>query len=187
MEAMQLSRTAIRAQLATLQHEGLVEQRGMRRGTSKPSRTYGVTAEAELMLSRAYVPLLGQLMDVLSDRVGPAELDGIMREVGKRLMVGRPSPHGTLEQKVQAASTFLNELGGTTEVEALSDHYLIRGHGCPLGAATKQHPEACTALESLVSELVAQPVTKCCDESERQRCCFRIARVSRGTPSARGS
>ena len=86
-----------------------------------------------------------------------------------------PDTIRTLEQRVHAASALLNELGGTTDVEKNSGHFLIRGHGCPLAAATAEHPEACNALASLLSEFVGQPVSKCCDLYDRQRCCFEVA------------
>ena len=50
---LDLTRTAVRAQLASLLRDGLAEQRGSRRGTSKPSHVYGVTSQAELLFSRA--------------------------------------------------------------------------------------------------------------------------------------
>jgi predicted ArsR family transcriptional regulator len=174
---MGLTRTAIRAQLATLELEGAIEQRGLRRGASKPAKTYGVTAEAELQFSRVYIPILTQLLRVLNARMPGQEFDAIMHEVGRGLMTGRDMPHGTLEQRVHAASALLNDLGGTTDVEKNSGHFLIRGHGCPLAAATAEHPEACNALASLLSEFVGQPVSKCCDLYERQRCCFEVANV----------
>ena len=182
---MGLSRTAIRAQLVALQHDGFVEPRGLQRSLSKPARTYGVTAEAELMLSRAYVPILTQLLHVLSDRLPRSQLDEIMKDVGRRLMIGRPAPHGTLEERVRAASGLLNELGGTTEVEAHAGRYVILGHGCPLAAATARYPEACNALESFLSEFVGQPVTKCCDRYERKRCCFEVGNISPSGATAR--
>ncbi len=173
--AVGLTRTAVRAQLSTLQQDGAVEQRGVRRGTSKPARTYGVTVEAELLLSRAYIPILTQLLHVLADRIPRQEFDLIMREVGRGLMTGRAMPHGTLGERVLAASALLNDLGGITEVDEEGSHFVIRGHGCPLAAATAEYPEACNALESLLSEFVGQPVAKCCDRYDRQRCCFEVA------------
>jgi predicted ArsR family transcriptional regulator len=173
--AVGLTRTAVRAQLSTLQQDGAVEQRGVRRGTSKPARTYGVTVEAELLLSRAYIPILTQLLHVLADRIPRQEFDAIMREVGRGLMTGRAMPHGTLGERVLAASALLNDLGGMTEVDEEGSHFVIRGHGCPLAAATAEYPEACNALESLLSEFVGQPVAKCCDRYERKRCCFEVA------------
>src|SRR5687767_10600873 len=74
-----LTRTAVRAQLGTLLHDGLVEQRGTRPGVSKPARLYGVTTEAEFLFSKAYIPMLTQLLRVLARRMSAPELDSLMR------------------------------------------------------------------------------------------------------------
>jgi predicted ArsR family transcriptional regulator len=186
--AVGLTRTAVRSQLATLERDGAVEQRGTRRGASKPARTYGVTSEAELLLSRAYIPILTQLLHVLADRMPGREFDAIMREVGRGLMTGRAAPHGTLQERVLAASALLNDLGGVTEVGEEGGLFTIRGHGCSLAAATATYPEACNALESLLSEFVGQPVAKCCDRYQRQRCCFEVTdSKTRGSRQRRDS
>lgn len=187
--AVGLTRTAVRAQLSTLQRDGTVEEKGSQRGASKPARTYGISTEAELLLSRLYIPLLTQLLHVLADRAPRREFDSIMREVGRGLMAGRTMPRGPLEERVRAASVLLNDLGGTTDVTGESKRFIIRGHGCPLAAATSKYPEACNALESLLSEFVGQRVTKCC-ELYRQGCCFEVAKVvppSRATPRPKRS
>src|SRR3954466_9076788 len=67
--ALGLTRTAVRAQLASLMTDNLVEHQGSRRGASKPSRLYGIPERAELLFSRAYVPLFTELLDVLTERM----------------------------------------------------------------------------------------------------------------------
>lgn len=176
--ALDLTRTAVRAQLATLQHDQLVEQRGSRRGTSKPARLYGVTTHAELLFSRAYVPILTQLLHVLARHMSPAEFDSVMREVGRAVVAGRSVPRGPLRDRVSSASSLLNDLGGLTEVVEEDGLFVIQSHGCPLAAATADHPEACNAIESLLSEFVGTRVTKCCDRYARERCCFEVSRGS---------
>jgi predicted ArsR family transcriptional regulator len=175
-----LTRPAVRAQLATLERDDLVEQRGSRRGTSKPSRLYGVTSQAELLFSRAYVPILTRLLHVLAHRLPPAEFESTMREVGRELMQDRRVARGALRDRVSGASALLNELGGLTEVEEENGNYLIRSHGCPLAAATANHPEVCNVLENMLSEFVGSQVTKCCDRYDRVGCCFEIAKDSTG-------
>lgn len=184
--ALELTRTAVQAQLATLERDQLVERRGSRRGTSKPARVYGVTTQAELLFSRAYVPILTQLLHVLAQRMTPAEFDSVMHEVGRRAMTGRATaPHGPVRDRVVTASQLLNDLGGLSEVDEEDGLYVIRSHGCPLAAATAQHPEACNALESMLSEFVGAKVTKCCDRYDRVRCCFEVARDSGATAELR--
>jgi len=177
--ALDLTRTAVRAQLASLLRDGLAEVRGSRRGASKPSHEYGVTAQAELLFSRAYVPILTQLMHVLAHRLPETQFDTVMHEVGRRLMEGRAVPQGTLRDRVAGASALLNELGGLTEITEEQGGFLIRSHGCPLAAATANHPEVCNALESLLSEFVGVSVSKCCDRYDRLRCCFEIGMPAR--------
>jgi predicted ArsR family transcriptional regulator len=173
--ALDLTRTAVRAQLATLMRDQLVERRGNRRGFSKPSHIYGVTPQTELLFSRAYVPILTQLLHTLAGRMTRAKFDSIMHEVGRQLLQGRSAPRGSLGERVAGASALLNELGGLTEISRENGGYTIRSHGCPLAAATIDHPEVCNALESLLSEFVGSRVTKCCDRYDRERCCFEVS------------
>jgi predicted ArsR family transcriptional regulator len=181
-EALQVTRTAVQAQLAALLRDEMIEQRGTRRGASKPARTYGLTMQAELLFSRAYIPILTQLIHVLGQRLSAAEFDGIMHEVGRRAMAGRaPAPRGPLRERVATASALLNELGGLSEVDEEDGLYIIRSHGCPLAAATAEHPEVCNALESMLSEFVGRQVTKCCDRYDRERCCFEVGESGSGS------
>jgi DeoR family transcriptional regulator, suf operon transcriptional repressor len=180
---LNLTRTAVRAQLASLLREELVEQRDSRRGPSKPSHVYGVTSQAELMFSRAYVPLLTGLLHTLAHRMSPEEFNAILHEAGRTVLAGRAVRRGPLGDRVAAASVLLNELGGLTEVERHNGRFIIRSHGCPLGAATANHPEVCNALESLLNEFTGATVSKCCDDSNRERCCFAITDQGTGKPN----
>ena len=173
--ALGLTRTAVRLQLANLERDHVVEQRGSRRGASKPSRLYGIAAAAELAFSQAYVPVLTQLLHVLSRTMAPGEFDAVMRAVGREAMGDRAAPRGPLRDRVGHASALLNELGGVSEVVEEDGALLIRSHGCPLAAATAIYPEACNAIESLLSEFVGSRVTKCCDRDDRARCCFEVS------------
>jgi predicted ArsR family transcriptional regulator len=179
--ALGLTGNAVRPHLAILERDGLVQQGESRRGTSKPARTYVLTAEAELLFSRAYVPVLTQLLHLLHERLDPHDFDGIMRDVGRRLMHDRARANGDLRQRAEAASALLNDLGGLARVEEHDGGFLIRGYGCPLSAATQRHPEACNAVESLLSEFAGIPVAKCCDTEDRLRCCFEIGGSPRAT------
>jgi DeoR family transcriptional regulator, suf operon transcriptional repressor len=179
--ALDLSGNAIRAQLAVLERDGLVRRTGVRPGTSKPARLYGLTAETELLFSHAYVPVLTELLHVLAARLGASEFDGLMRDVGRRLMADRPRPTGDVRRRAEAARDLLNALGGLARVEEQNGGLMIRSDGCPLAAATRQHPEACDAVESLLSEFSGLEVTQCCDRDDGLRCCFEIGTAAATT------
>jgi predicted ArsR family transcriptional regulator len=177
-----LTHNAIRGHLAALQQEGLIREGGWQRGASRPAVIYEVVPEAEAIFSRAYIPFVAQLVQVLRERVRQDEVDEIMREVGQRLAAEWPRLSGDLSRRVEAASALLEELGALNQVEKLNGHYVIRGHGCLLAAAVHGRPDVCRAIESLLAELVEAPVRECCERVARPRCCFEI-----GSPATTGT
>lgn len=170
----------MRLHLARLERDGIVERAGTRPGVSRPSMLFRLSTEGELRFSHAYVPVLTQLLHVLSRRLRPATFDAVLRQVGRELMAGRPRPVGTLRQRAEQGSTLLNALGGLSHVTREGKRLVIRGDVCPLAAATREHPEACSAVESLLSSFVNAPVASCCDR-EKVHCCFSVGpeRLSR--------
>jgi predicted ArsR family transcriptional regulator len=175
--ALRLTGNAVRVQLASMERDGLVRRATPRRGPTRPSSVYELTPELELLLSRAYVPLLTQLIRTCAERESPEEFDMIMREAGRGLArdVATRMPDGPLPARVAAASRYLNtELGALTEVDERGDHPVIRGHGCPLAALTGKHPGVCHAIESLLEELLHARVEECCDRQQRPACCFHV-------------
>ena len=176
-----VTRTAVRLQLTTLERDGHVTRRGVKRGKTKPSQVYELTTIGERELSRAYIPVLTELLHVLSGRLDAAEFDSVMRAVGRRLVDNRPTAGGTPRARVDQAGALLNQFGGLTEVDVQGADLVIKSHGCPLAATAVDHPETCSAMESLVSEFVGASVTQECERSDRPRCRFRLANAGAGS------
>ena len=179
---LRLTRSAIRAQITSMERDGVVRRAGQRPGTTRPSHVFELTPEVEQLLSTAYVPLLTQLVDVFAAGLPAIQLEAMLRQAGKQLaeeLSRGQRPAGSLETRVAIASEMMNDqLGATTRVET-NGAYVIRGFGCPLAALTGKHPGVCMAMESLVAEVVQVPVHECCDRSERPHCCFEIRRHGR--------
>ncbi len=178
-ERLGVTTNAIRAQLALMERDGVVQKAGRRAGPTRPSHMYALTPEVEQLLSKAYIPVLTQLIRVFSTGIPAAQLEAMLREAGSGLadhLLGARRPSGSLRAKVSAASELLNnELGAVTEVVE-NGEYVIQGAACPLAAVTGKHPALCIALESFVAEVVGVPVHECCDRVGRPQCCFRIAK-----------
>src|SRR5437762_6246928 len=77
-EALALTDNAVRAQLTTLERDGLVRQSGTRPGRRKPNVTYDLTAKAEHLFPKVYGLILRHLLDVLSVRISSKKLDEIV-------------------------------------------------------------------------------------------------------------
>lgn len=174
-----LTQSAVRVQTTAMERDGLVTRAGKRPGTTRPSHVFELTPEVELLLSKAYVPLLTQLVQVFADGLPAGQVDTLLRQAGRGLahqLAQGQKLTGSLASRVAMASELLNDqLGAMTHVER-NGGYVIRGVGCPLAALTGKHPSVCLAMESLVTEVVGSPAHECCDRAERPRCCFQIAR-----------
>jgi predicted ArsR family transcriptional regulator len=79
-QALDLTDNAVRAHLATLERDGLVQQRGVRRGSGKPASVYDLTVEADQLFPKAYGPVLQQVLEVLSERMAVDEVETLLRE-----------------------------------------------------------------------------------------------------------
>jgi len=170
-----LTDNAVRAHLSTLERDGLVRQSGLRRGPRKPHFTYVLTEEADKLFPKAYDALLNQLIGVLKTRLEPAEIEDVLREVGRALAAGSPSGNGvSLETRVQTALKVLEAIGGAAAVEQHGDKLVIASSGCPLAAAVSVHPEVCRLAETLVAEIVKVPVEERCDRTGRPKCRFEL-------------
>src|SRR5438093_181833 len=116
---------AVRGHLTTLERDGLVEPRGVRRGVSKPAVAYDLTAQAEQLFPKAYEPVLRDLIAVLAERDGRAGTEAALRETGRRLAAGRRAS-GDLHARAEAAAAVLAELGGAVAVEEHDGRLLLR-------------------------------------------------------------
>ena len=171
--ALGLTDNAVRAHLATLERDGLVQQSGLRRGPGKPSYTYDLTPESERLFPKAYGPVLRGLLDVLAERLEPEALEAALREVGRRLGAAAGASGGP-PQRLQAAVATLDALGGLAELEQQDGQAQIVGFSCPLAAAVPGHPGVCRLAEALVEEIVGAPVRERCERGDQPRCRFEI-------------
>ncbi len=171
-QALDLTDNAVRAHLATLERDGLVRQRGARRGSGKPAFVYELTPETEQLFPKAYGSVLHELLNVLNEHMPADEVEALLRMVGRRIAAGWNIPPGNLHTRLERAVDVLNELGGMAELEQLDDTYSIHGYSCPLAAAVPGHPEVCRLAETLLMELVGVPVHEQCERGETALCCF---------------
>jgi predicted ArsR family transcriptional regulator len=177
--ALGLTANAVRAQIIAMERDGVVRRVGRRPGLTRPSYLFELTPEVEQLLSRAYVPLLAQLVRVFASGLPPDQVESLLRQAGSaladELLMGK-RPSGTLGARVTAASEFINEqLGALTHVER-NGGYKIQAVGCPLAALTEKHQVVCLAMEQFVARVAGAPVHECCERSVRPRCCFEIER-----------
>lgn len=178
--ALRVTGNAVRPHLAALEEDGLVRVIGSRRGkgAGKPATVYELHSDAESLLSRAYAPVLGALLEVLGDELDPRTTKRVLRRTGRRLAAaagGRAG--GDLMARARAAAAVLTALGGEVAVERRQGAVFLRGAACPLASAVARNPHVCHAVESLVGEISGATARECCDRRDRPRCCFSLKKA----------
>src|SRR6266496_2968175 len=164
-QELSLTHTAVRAHLATLERDGLVQHHSERRGSGKPSAVYELAPAADYLFPRVYSQLMYQLLEVLPERMTPEEVEMLLREVGRRMAAQWKIPRGDLRVRLEAAVEVLNELGGLMERETAGETLCIRGYRCPFAALVREHPQVCDLAETLLTELVGVPVQEHCERT----------------------
>jgi predicted ArsR family transcriptional regulator len=173
-----LTTNAIRAQLAAMERDGLVRRVGQKRGATRPSHVFELTAEVEQLLSGMYLPILTHLVRVFAKNLRSDRLRRVMRQAGRSMANDFPAakrPTIALEGRVKTANDLLiAQFGAVSHVERRNGGFVILSAGCPIAAITGKHPSACLMVEGFLQEIVAAPVRECCDRKGRPRCCFEI-------------
>src|SRR5262245_6022274 len=93
-EELNLTDNGVRAQLATLERDGIVRPVSTRRSSRKPARVYALVPEAEERLSSAYPPFAVELCARLAATMPEGDRIRTMQEVGARLAGDRRIPAG---------------------------------------------------------------------------------------------
>jgi predicted ArsR family transcriptional regulator len=175
-EDLRLTDNAVRAQLASLERDRLVFQSGMRAGIRKPHVTYALGPEAEHLFPKAYGRLVSLLMSIFSRQLEPRALRAGMRAAGRTVAQEHlgESKGKTRQQRIDVALRILKELGGAATFCEEDGKHFIYGNGCPIAAATANHPEACLMAESLLTNVIGSPVKEHCIRGPVPSCRFEV-------------
>jgi predicted ArsR family transcriptional regulator len=175
-EELRLTDNAVRAHLASLERDRLVVHSGMKPGFRKPHATYALGPEAEQLFPKAYGRLVSLLMSIFSRQVHPRNLRAGMRAAGRTVASEHlPELRGkSRQQRIDAALGVLKELGGAATFKEEDGRHFIYGNGCPIAAATANHPEACLLAESLLTSVIGARVKERCIRGPAPSCRFEV-------------
>ena len=174
--ALGLTDNAVRANLARLERDGLVQQAGSRASVRKPEAVYDITLQAERLFAKAYAPALATLLAVMEAGLDEKELDIQLREAGRRLAAPHLPSLARLSfpKRAQKTLEILEDLGGLADLEDRDGRLFVRGFGCPFSQVVAAHPKLCLVAQVLVGELLGRQVQEQCQRGERPKCCFAI-------------
>jgi predicted ArsR family transcriptional regulator len=180
-----ITKNAVRAQIALLEREDVVEVQGEQKSTRRPAAVYGLRAGADTHFSLAYPVLLSGVVSTLADQLKPKQFEDVLRETGERIADAAPLLTGNARERVDGAVRLLGTLGSISEVIEEGGKLVIKGHGCPISKAVQADGRSCLAMESLLARLTGLAVQERCDHGERPGCRFEVELPARSRSGPR--
>ena len=168
-----LTENAVRAQLERLQRDGLARRAGSRRGVRRPHAEYELAPRARELFPRCYEPVLGELVDVLAERLSVRAFEEFLRETGRRLLAtlaGGPPRGRNADERLADLVGKLNGSGIGIRVEQRDAKTTVSACSCPLASVTAKHPALCAVLATTLGEFLSGEVVEACDRNGLPRC-----------------
>jgi predicted ArsR family transcriptional regulator len=151
-----LSPNAVRQQLMVLERDGLVAERSVRRGPTKPTYEFSLTPQADKLFPQGYDKMLSAVLRELRDQFGEAAVgrifDGLSRRAIERarLEVTADDP----EQRVAQLTEMLRKTGVVAEYSLIDGGFALHEHSCPYSSAAKENPEVCQVIHHVIDETI---------------------------------
>lgn len=158
-DALAITASATRQQLAPLVATGLVEYRDERSGPGRPRRFYRLTVAADALFPKNY----GELTTELLDHVGAEDPALLQRAFERRRATrvaqaqARLAGLDSFEARVFELAAILDEAGYLAEAEPLEGGgFRIAEHNCAILAVARHHGHACTTELGFIAEVLPE-------------------------------
>lgn len=151
-----LSPNAVRQHLVFLERDGLVAERPVKRGRTKPTFEYSLTAEGEALFPQQYDRMLDAVLREVRAEYGDPAVNRIFQRLGERqaAALSRRLTQADTKGKVEALAQTLRGHGVDAEVIVLDEAIELREHNCPFSKTVADHPEVCSAIHAVFDEMV---------------------------------
>ncbi|GAC1309075.1 MAG: HTH domain-containing protein [Vulcanimicrobiaceae bacterium] len=158
-DAFGLSTNAVRQQLLALERDGYVVERSVRRGPTKPTLEYSLTAAAETLFPQRYDKMLNAVLSEVRESLGQSALETVLAKLGERAAdkyrakLAAPDVRG----RVYELASLLRETGVDADVvETPGGGLELREHNCPYGQSAREHPEICSIIHTVLRSTVSR-------------------------------
>jgi predicted ArsR family transcriptional regulator len=182
-----LTVNAVRRHLARLQQDGLISQQRERRGRTKPSLVYCLTADGERLFPQRYDVLLNAILAELRREGGEERVSDVFQRIGERA-ARKHAPRFAgkdTAQRVGELAEILRRRGVVADHEAVAGGFVLREHNCPFKETVAAHPQLCSVVHRLMNEALPGGFEqKTSIARGDERCEFRIPAAQRTTDAA---
>jgi predicted ArsR family transcriptional regulator len=174
---MTLSSNAVRQQLVLLERDGLVEEKAVRRGPTKPTLEFSLTERAAELFPQSHGRMLTAVLREVRDQFGAPAVDRIFDGLSERAVararrkVNAPSVEGRMAQ----LTDMLREEGVVAEYTPIEGGFALHEHNCPYSNVARDNPQMCSVIHRVIDEAVGcvPQQTESLARGDKE-CCFEI-------------
>lgn len=151
-----LSPNAVRQQLVVLERDGLVVEKSVRRGPTKPTLEFSLTPAADKLFPQQYDKMLSAVLREVRERYGPPGVEQIFDSIARRAVEKTKLKvnAGDTEGKLAQLTGVLRDGGVSAEYSLIDGGFLLTEHNCPYSDVVKEHPEVCSVIHHVLDETV---------------------------------
>ncbi len=161
-EAVGINAISVRHHLTNLTAEGLISAEEERHGVGRPRLMYSLTEDGMEKFPTKYLRLTTRLLDQMKDSMpGP-----VVAKLFSQIAEDMASEYSdqikglSMEDRLDFVQAMLAREGFTVEWEKKGKEYQIHEISCPYYQIGVAHPEVCTVDQTLISKMLALPVSK---------------------------
>jgi len=156
-QAFGLSPNAIRQQLVVLERDGIIAGKSVRRGRTKPTVEYALTAAAERYFPQRYDKMLNAVLREIRETGGDGAVKALFERIGRR-SAEKLEPVTidlTTEQRMVSLVSALRASGVAADLQRTDGGTLVlHEHNCPYASVVAENPEACSAIHTILDAVV---------------------------------
>jgi predicted ArsR family transcriptional regulator len=154
--AFGLSPNAVRQQLVVLERDGLVVERAVRRGPTKPTLEFSLTPAADSLFPQNYDKLLSSVLREVRRQYGDSAIERIFDSISERAVTRakRTVTAERQEERVAQLTEMLQRDGVVAEYSLIDGGYALTEHNCPFSSVVSEHPEMCTVVHHMIDETI---------------------------------
>jgi len=151
-----LSTNAVRQQLLFLERDGYVVERSVRRGPTKPTLEYSLTASADTLFPQHYDRMLNAVLREVRSSFGDEGVKTVFDKLGKRAAAKMQQRLDGREgrDRVEELAASLRENGVDADVIERNGAVALREHNCPYANTVGEHPEVCSVIHHVLQQTI---------------------------------
>lgn len=161
-EAVGINAISVRHHLSNLEKEGLIAAEEERHGVGRPRLVYSLTQDGMERFPTKYLRLTTKLLAQMKETLPAPAVANLFSQVAEEMAheYSEQVKDMSMEERLDFVKDMLAQEGFTVEWEKKGKEYQIHEISCPYYQIGVAHPEVCTVDQTLISKMLALPVSK---------------------------